>query len=153
VGRPIPSAQWNFFEKKFDLCKLSSVMSPERWQQINQLFYDVLARPPAARAATLRGNETQARRAYQDFLAAWKDADADLPILLEARRESVQYGRAVATGCLDWDADGVTRSLPLARIVQKRASLPGLPLRLSVSQKLIPSLHTKPGAAGSPIGA
>jgi hypothetical protein len=27
------------------------------------------------------------RKAYQDFLALWKDADADLPILIEAKKE------------------------------------------------------------------
>ena len=26
-------------------------------------------------------------RAYQDFLALWKDADADIPVLREARAE------------------------------------------------------------------
>jgi predicted Zn-dependent protease len=40
-----------------------------------------------ARAATLAGDTSAAKRAYQDFLALWKDADQDLPILLEARKE------------------------------------------------------------------
>jgi eukaryotic-like serine/threonine-protein kinase len=40
-----------------------------------------------ARAAALVGDETKTRKAYQDFFAAWKDADTDLPILLEAQRE------------------------------------------------------------------
>lgn len=31
--------------------------------------------------------EVQARRAYQDFLALWKDADADIPVLRGARAE------------------------------------------------------------------
>jgi hypothetical protein len=30
---------------------------------------------------------TQSRKAYDDFFAAWKDADADLPVLLAARKE------------------------------------------------------------------
>ena len=29
----------------------------------------------------------RARRAYQDFLALWKDADPDVPVLIEARAE------------------------------------------------------------------
>jgi len=29
----------------------------------------------------------KARRAYQDFLALWKDADPDLPVLKEAKGE------------------------------------------------------------------
>ena len=40
-----------------------------------------------ARAAALAGDSARARRAYQDFLARWKDADPDLPILKEARQE------------------------------------------------------------------
>ena len=41
-----------------------------------------------ARAAALAGDTTKARKAYQDFFALWKDADADIPILQQARRES-----------------------------------------------------------------
>jgi tetratricopeptide (TPR) repeat protein len=40
-----------------------------------------------ARAYLLQGNGVMARKGYQDFLALWKDADADVPILKEARAE------------------------------------------------------------------
>ena len=40
-----------------------------------------------ARGAALAGDITRAKRAYQDFLALWKDADADIPILIAARKE------------------------------------------------------------------
>lgn len=40
-----------------------------------------------ARAATLANDTARARKAYQDFLALWKDADQDIPILKEARQE------------------------------------------------------------------
>ena len=40
-----------------------------------------------ARAANLSGDTAKARKAYQDFLALWKDSDADIPILIEARNE------------------------------------------------------------------
>jgi serine/threonine protein kinase/Tfp pilus assembly protein PilF len=43
-----------------------------------------------ARAAMLRGDTATARKAYQDFLATWKDADADLPLLVEAKKEYEQ---------------------------------------------------------------
>jgi hypothetical protein len=33
------------------------------------------------------GDKAKSRRAYQDFLALSKDADADVPILREARAE------------------------------------------------------------------
>jgi len=40
-----------------------------------------------ARAAVLSGDTAKAKKAYQDFLALWKDADPDLSILAEARKE------------------------------------------------------------------
>ena len=46
-----------------------------------------LAHLGLARAAVLNGDATKARQAYQDFFALWKDADADLPLLSEAKRE------------------------------------------------------------------
>jgi len=39
------------------------------------------------RAYTLAGETEKARKAYQDFLALWKDADPDIPVLREARAE------------------------------------------------------------------
>ncbi len=46
-----------------------------------------LAHLGPARAATLQGDTTKARKGYQDFLALWKDADPDIPILIEAKKE------------------------------------------------------------------
>ena len=40
-----------------------------------------------ARAAALAGDKANSRRAYQDFLALWKDADADIPVFQEAKAE------------------------------------------------------------------
>jgi serine/threonine protein kinase/Flp pilus assembly protein TadD len=40
-----------------------------------------------ARAYKLSGDPAKARAAYQDFLALWKDADPDIPILKEAKAE------------------------------------------------------------------
>ena len=40
-----------------------------------------------ARAALLDGDVTKARSAYQDFFALWKEADPDIPILIEAKKE------------------------------------------------------------------
>jgi tetratricopeptide (TPR) repeat protein len=40
-----------------------------------------------ARAAALNGDESTSRKAYEDFLAVWKDADPDLSILRQARLE------------------------------------------------------------------
>jgi serine/threonine protein kinase/tetratricopeptide (TPR) repeat protein len=46
-----------------------------------------LAHLGLARASVLSGDTAKARKEYQDFLALWKDADADLPILQQAKDE------------------------------------------------------------------
>jgi eukaryotic-like serine/threonine-protein kinase len=46
-----------------------------------------LAHLGLARAAALQGDTAKARKAYQDFFALWKDADPDIPILIEAKQE------------------------------------------------------------------
>lgn len=40
-----------------------------------------------ARALALTGDKERSRQAYEEFFALWKDADADLPILIEAKEE------------------------------------------------------------------
>jgi tetratricopeptide (TPR) repeat protein len=47
----------------------------------------VLAHLGQGRAYALSGDKTKARSAYQDFLALWKDADPDIPILKQAKAE------------------------------------------------------------------
>ena len=49
-----------------------------------------LARLGIARAYVLDGDTQKARAAYQDFLTLWKDADADIPVLKQAKTE---YGK------------------------------------------------------------
>jgi DNA-binding winged helix-turn-helix (wHTH) protein/Flp pilus assembly protein TadD len=46
-----------------------------------------LARLALARAFVLQGRKDKARKAYQDFLALWKDADPGIPVLKQARAE------------------------------------------------------------------
>jgi tetratricopeptide (TPR) repeat protein len=46
-----------------------------------------LARLGWARALSEKGDASQARRAYEDFLAYWKDADPELPVLSQAKTE------------------------------------------------------------------
>ena len=48
---------------------------------------EVLARLQLARAYVMQGDTATARAAYQDFLALWKDADPDIPILKQAKAE------------------------------------------------------------------
>jgi tetratricopeptide (TPR) repeat protein len=46
-----------------------------------------LARLQLARAYAVSGNTAKAKAAYQDFFTLWKDADADIPILKDAKAE------------------------------------------------------------------
>src|SRR6266850_2079518 len=46
-----------------------------------------LAHLQVGRAYALQGDTAKARAAYNDFLTLWKDADADIPVLKEARAE------------------------------------------------------------------
>jgi eukaryotic-like serine/threonine-protein kinase len=46
-----------------------------------------LAHLQIARAYAMQGDTAKARAAYQDFVTFWKDADADIPILKQAKAE------------------------------------------------------------------
>jgi eukaryotic-like serine/threonine-protein kinase len=47
----------------------------------------VVARLQLGRAFALSGDKTRAKAAFQDFLTLWKDADADIPVLKQAKAE------------------------------------------------------------------
>jgi tetratricopeptide (TPR) repeat protein len=51
----------------------------------NPLF--ALAHLGLGRAYSLSGDTKKAQAAYQEFLTAWRDGDADIPILVNARAE------------------------------------------------------------------
>ncbi len=50
----------------------------------------VLARLQVGRAYAVQGDTTKAKAAYQDFLALWKDADPDIPVLKQAKAENAK---------------------------------------------------------------
>jgi eukaryotic-like serine/threonine-protein kinase len=52
------------------------------WGQFYSLSYLGLAR-----ASALAGDTAKARTAYNDFLTLWKDADSDIPVLMQAKAE------------------------------------------------------------------
>jgi tetratricopeptide (TPR) repeat protein len=54
-----------------------------------------LAHLQLARAQLMMGDTASARKSYQDFLALWKDADQNLPILQQAKAE---YRRVPGAG-------------------------------------------------------
>ncbi len=45
-----------------------------------------------ARALAALGRQADARTAYERFFKLWKDADADVPLLVQARREFEKLG-------------------------------------------------------------
>ncbi len=45
-----------------------------------------------ARANLLTGDHSKARKSYEDFFAIWKSADADIPILIDAKAEYARLG-------------------------------------------------------------
>jgi eukaryotic-like serine/threonine-protein kinase len=48
---------------------------------------DAMARLQLARALVLSGDIAKAKRVYDDLFGLWKDADAGIPIVSEARAE------------------------------------------------------------------
>lgn len=46
-----------------------------------------LAHLGLARAVALAGDTARSRKIFEEFFALWKDADSDLPILVEAKKE------------------------------------------------------------------
>ncbi len=56
-----------------------------------------LAQVNLARACALQGDTTRARTAYQDFLALWKEADPDIPVLKEAKADYAKPTRTAVT--------------------------------------------------------
>jgi eukaryotic-like serine/threonine-protein kinase len=65
--------------------EFQTILDHRGWQPASPLY--PLAHLGLARAATLIGDAEKARNAYQDFFTLWKDADPDLSVLQQARRE------------------------------------------------------------------
>jgi len=51
-----------------------------------------LAKLQLARAEEMSANRDMARKHYQDFFATWKDADIDIPVLMQAKDEYAKLG-------------------------------------------------------------
>jgi eukaryotic-like serine/threonine-protein kinase len=62
------------------------------WVHPNWAQYYALAYLGLARGFALAGDTAKARRAYEDLLTLWKDADPDLPVLRQARAEYAKLG-------------------------------------------------------------
>lgn len=65
--------------------EFQTILDHRGWSLLS--YFYPLAQLGHARAAVLQGDTSTARKAYQDFLATWKDADPELPLLIEANKE------------------------------------------------------------------
>jgi serine/threonine protein kinase/Tfp pilus assembly protein PilF len=65
--------------------QFQEILDNRGWSAIS--YFYPLAYVGLARAAVLQGDMAKARKAYEDFFALWKDADTDLTILNEAKKE------------------------------------------------------------------
>ncbi|HKP35467.1 MAG TPA: protein kinase [Pyrinomonadaceae bacterium] len=62
-----------------------AILDHRGWYPLSPLYS--LAQLGFGRASALNAESAKARKAYQDFFDAWKEADASIPILAEARQE------------------------------------------------------------------
>lgn len=65
--------------------EFQKILDHRGWYPTSPLY--PLAHLGLARGAALAGDTAKARKSYQDFLALWKDADPDIPILIAAKKE------------------------------------------------------------------
>ena len=65
--------------------EFQKIIDHRGWDVLSPLW--PLAHLGLARAAALEGDVAKSRQAYENFFTLWKDADADLPVLIEAKKE------------------------------------------------------------------
>jgi tetratricopeptide (TPR) repeat protein len=65
--------------------EFQKIIAHRGWEPTSMLWS--LAHLGSARAAALNNDMAQSRRSYEQFLALWNNADADVPLLLEAKKE------------------------------------------------------------------
>jgi tetratricopeptide (TPR) repeat protein len=65
--------------------QFQKILDHRGWNPLSPLY--PLAHLGQARASALVGDVAKSRKGYQDFFALWKDADPDLPILVQAKRD------------------------------------------------------------------
>jgi eukaryotic-like serine/threonine-protein kinase len=65
--------------------EFQKIIDHRGWDVLSPLW--PLAHLGLARAAALQGDVAKSRQAYEDFFRLWKEADVDLPVLSEAKRE------------------------------------------------------------------
>src|SRR5207302_3511029 len=78
-------AYLNFKKGNEAAAEFQTILDHRGWSALS--YFYPLAQVGIARAAMLQGDTAKARKAYQDFFASWKDADADAALLIEAKKE------------------------------------------------------------------
>ncbi len=68
--------------------EFQKILDHRGWDPASPMY--PLAHLGRARALSLAGDLTGSRKSYQDFFALWKDADSDLPVLIDARKQYEQ---------------------------------------------------------------
>ena len=67
------------------MSEFQKILDHRGWDAFSPMY--PLADLGLARAAMLADDVSRARSAYQNFFTLWKDADTDLPIFIEAKKE------------------------------------------------------------------
>jgi hypothetical protein len=65
--------------------EFQKIIEHRGWDVLSPLW--PLAHLGLARAAALQGDVVKSRQAYENFFLLWKDADVELPVLIDAKRE------------------------------------------------------------------
>jgi eukaryotic-like serine/threonine-protein kinase len=65
--------------------EFQKIIDHRGWDVLSPLW--PLAHLGLARAAALQGDVAKSRQTYENFFRLWKEADAELPVLIEAKRE------------------------------------------------------------------
>ncbi len=81
-------AYLNLKSSALAMAEFQSILDHRGQEPLSPLY--PLAHLGLARAAVMAGDAAKARKAYQEFLALWKGADTDIPILQQAKAE---YGK------------------------------------------------------------
>src|SRR5262249_17394279 len=64
---------------------LQEILDHRGWSALS--YFYPLSYVGLARAAVLQNDRAKARKAYEDFLALWKDADSNLTVFIDAKKE------------------------------------------------------------------
>ena len=68
--------------------EFQTILDHRGWNPMSLLY--PLAHLGLARAASVQGDAAKAKQHYDEFFRLWKEADADLPVLIEAKNESAK---------------------------------------------------------------